>query len=667
MKGQQLLRFGLAALLVGAAILKLGWPDTRLDARHSTVLAGVAVAELALGVGILSRRAWHAATGSALVLFSVLVGFNVGQIAKGGLGAITVPCGCMGRAADPSRGAMLIVASIGLGFATLLGVGLGGRAGGQTRIRDKLVVILALLGLCGASLVSWSGLLAPSRSHAPSPPTTEPENLPRAPEPTPPPTLAARSPEHPPAEKLPPPAAPPPPRDLLVTVVEAGSGRPIEGAAVWTPEGGSSASTSVKGEARLSPGRNGEPFEVVARSRAGLWSRVSVPADSAAVTIEFSQEVSLSGSVRWADGSVAAGYKLKVMGTGSERAEDSSPTPQWSDRRIVFEILTDADGRFEVKGLGDENRVGVRSLEEHSTLLPPGLPDPGGAVWLTLPALDLNLTALAGFPSSVQFVDERSGGPVAGVEASIDWEPELSGYAKAQRLETPRARLWFIWPAERGTLAPLVSGHASARGFVAKKFEIRDRDRLEDGASVVRLVPDASGRLIILHPWGDGESMRQPQFSVFCDDKALTKDPVGQDVVPVAQESGKWVFAGLPAGTCRILCYGREIASKDLAPGEEATVQARLNEFSRVLLRPRRDGKPITGVLKLLTRGVGSVQAREVEVPENGTIELFPIPTGVLRVSLARSTEVSSPETVSLNIPGGGETVEVDVQMVTRR
>jgi len=453
--------------------------------------------------------------------------------------------------------------------------------------------------------------------------------------------------------------------ELLVSVFEAGSRRPLDGVAVWIASSGNRGTTSTAGEARLKLPDSDGPFEVVAKTKLGAWAHATVARSEESIILEVPQDLRLGGIIHWADGSVASDLPLKILGTGTERkGDDGDLTPAWSDRQVALDVTTDSEGHFEVLGLAEEVRVGVRSRDQKFMLLSSGLPDPSGTIWTTLPATDLHLIAVAGLRTSVDFVDDRTGGPVAGLETELDWPPGLTDYAKAQSLNRSKARLDFLWPLERGALTPMLTGHATARGFVPRNFELRGRP--ETGETVVRLVPDSSGRLTVLHPWGSAISMRKPQFSALCDDRAVNVDAVGRNVMPIAEESGKWVFAGLPSGRCVISCHGVEIASKDLAPGEEATVQADLGRFSRIVLRPRRDGKQLTGVVKLLTRGVGSLQARELELPESGTIDLFPIPVGVLRVSIARSTEVSSPETISIEVPGRAETVEMDVQMVPR-
>lgn len=662
MNVSRVVRFVLSTALIVAAVLKIGWPDPSIG-QYPSLIGWV---ELVLGIGLLLPRISDLAVWASFLFIFCLVGFGIGQIARTGLGTLSEPCGCLGAAVDPTRGVMLVIASLGLVLAAWLAFPPQPVERTESAGR-RPVAVLALLGFAVVLTLSWTGALGVPRvqvrasdTHGGMHASRDSEiNSPR---------LQGRSPverQTPPVVRPSVPTAPP---NLLVSVRDAASHRPLDGVSVWIAHSGHRATTSSSGEARL-PLESEGPHELLAVTPSGVWARTDVPEGANSAVVDVALDARLAGRVVSPDGEDLADFRMQVLSTGHGRTNDgTNSTPTWDERRVTLDVVTDSDGRFEVPGLAGEAMAGLHSLDDGVVLLPnASFPAASGTTWVMLPATNLELVAVSGLQSSIDFVDQQTGGPVADLAVSIDWPQELTAYSRAQALDLSHARMRFVWPLDRGT--PLaITGRATARGYTARTFELRERP--DDGKLIIRMAQDASGRLTVRHPWRGATSARRPTFAVYCDGRSITADALGRADVSTAQESGQWVFAGLPSGRCSVRCYGVEIAAADMAPGESASVQARLTDFSCVVLRLRRAAGPLSGIVRVITQGQDSslpLQARSrLELPEDGTIELFPIPAGTLKVTIDHSDVTTSPRPLIIEVPGGGETVAIDVGMVPR-
>jgi hypothetical protein len=659
----RIVRLTVAGMLLTASALKLGWFDGGPYASEGFYLP-IALAELALGIGLLIPRIWTASALGASILFFGFVGFGIGDIARSGIGMLSRPCGCLGAAVDPSRGVTLLVASVGLVLASWLHVRSTRRAGTVRSVLPGLGPLVFSVVL----VLSWVGVLGtPVRDERASTRTDASPHIMQASSAQSPPRLEGRPPEpaESPATVASPDQSPPEASPVLrVSVREAGTERALAGVAVWIPHGSARVVTSPDGEATIAL-ESALPTEVVALTPQGVWGHADVPADVTSVSIRIPTEVRLAGTVVWDDGTPARGFRLKVDAKGFDRpVEDVGNTPPWSERRVALDAETDNEGRFAVPGLSEETSAVLTSRDDHAQLLAGGMPGARGRVWAQLPAMELRLVAIAGLHSSVRFIDSRTGGAVGGLEANLDWPHELTAYAGTENVDSRRACVDFVWPVQRGSPIPALTGRASARGYVTRSFDLRASSDTRE--FVVELDPDASCRIVVRHPWGTAVSARSPQFSVYCDDSPVSVSDLGLHDTAAAEQDRSWVFAGLPPGRCSVRCFGVEIASAELTPGGSATVQAKLDSFSRLVLRPRRDGRPLTGTVKLVTSGIGRLEAREFELPGDGTIEMFPLPVGTLRVRVSRAGERSDPAALTIEVPGNGETVVVDVPMVPR-
>lgn len=658
------LRLLLAALLLGSAALKFAWPGSATGSQ-ATLYAAVAICEVLIGIGLLVRRTRSLSLLAASTLFLSFVALSLGQIASSGVGILAQRCDCLGRALSPNRGTMLIVAGSGLALASWLASRhTGQREGGAL---GRASTALGLVAAVAAFALGWGGVLLSSVSvprqeqEGAAPPA---EQSPAATQPTP--MLVGRrvepnrEPVRAPAETGVPPA-------LVVFVRESGSARPITGVQVWIPGSSERAITDESGQARLTVGSEA-PFDVLGITPQGVWLRTAVERDQTTAVLELAPDVRLAGRVTWIDGAPAAGLKLRVHGVGYDAPQDAGlVAPAWNQRRVVLDTLTDEAGKFEIAGLHEQS-VAISSADELAVLAPAGgIPGHTGMLWTQLPATDLRLRALAGRPATLALVTEASGDPVSGggLDIAFDWGSGHEDYARVQDLNTRTGRVAFTWPIRGGTPVARLSGSASAQGYTARTFELEYQpDRL---AFVVAMSTDASCSLRVLHPWGSSTSARVPTFAVYCDDRTVMLASIGRPLQQAAEVAGSWVFAGLPPGRCSVQCNGVEIAAADLPIGGSVTTQARLDAFSRVVLRPKRDGRPLSGRVRLVTRGIVPLQAADLDLSPEGTLEVFPVPVGKLSVTISRSTEVSDPKNLEVEVPGNGETIAIDVVMIPRR
>ena len=501
---------------------------------------------------------------------------------------------------------------------------------------------------------------------APAPPA--PADIPPAP-PVAPPPLAAPPvrPSAPPQAPTPAAPAPAPVARVEVRVVDRGSRRAIERAAVWLPGGEHPETTDPDGTAVL-PRTPAAATEVVARAPSGAWGRAPLAPEATSVVVEIRDDRRLSGTVTWVTGERAAGYRLRVHGTGAELAEaDAEPTPAWSGRRVSHVVETDASGRFVVSGLDDEGGCALSGDDARGPLLQrDGPPPKGGLLWFALDGADeLALWAVPGTRREVEFVDDESGFPVGSdLEVRAEWPFASAVYERTAIVALRRAAWSFVWPSTRGAPVPRLAGVATCRGYAETSFVV---EAAEDGAHAlrVRMRRDGTAQLRVRHPFGPGRSVRGTSFSVYVDDRPFAVGPVGRGM-PAAEAPGLWVFAGLPAGRCSIRCHDREIAAATLSAGETATVSALVDAFAEVVLRPTLRGRPVTGPVRLISSGSFPLQVADVDVDPDGTLRLYPLPAGKLVVELSRSTLRSEPPELTVPLTGGGARIEQPVVFVAR-
>jgi hypothetical protein len=105
-----------------------------------------------------------------------------------------------------------------------------------------------------------------------------------------------------------------------------------------------------------------------------------------------------------------------------------------------------------------------------------------------------------------------------------------------------------------------------------------------------------------------------------------------------------------------------------LAPGAVLQVKPKLENFSRIVLRPTQEGLPVRGQMRLTVQGLGGggFQVTDVDAGDDGVISLFPVPVGELKLGLSTSASVSEPRRIVVTASGGGRALPIPVAMVAR-
>ena len=661
-------RHALGLLLLVSGVVKLVWPDAQGGDVSPVAYQAVSVVEVLLGLGLLALRTASIAVRGALLLFLSLVGFNVGWTLEKGVGALRGGCGCLGSSVEPSRGTMLIVSSCCLIAAAWLSGTLADRRAARASsagwvLRPVMFGLALLLGWAG--LPAWMSTSATTHGNSSGDELAADQEKSSAPEEVallegqPELTLRAHT-EHTPV--VPTPSTPT--RVLQVLVVDDDSGEAVEGVQVWVPGFGLGKRTSRAGRATLAL-PDTHATEVLGRTEDGLWLRTPVSAEATTASLRVPSEVRLSGRVSWLDGQPAAGLKLRVNGMGAELAERSElENPTWRERSVSLVVTTRPDGRFEIRGLG-ERTVSISSAKAGTTLL--ARRGARGQVWTNLPALDIDITAVTGSPAQVQFVDEGSGDPVGqSFSAKFEWGVEVQGYAATVQKSGPESRLSFVWPQLRSSPLSVLRGRVTCPGYETRSFKLSATDHPDKRHTVTLRALAEVCRLRIKNPWSGIESVWDPQLTITCDGAPVQSVRPG-GVLSAVRAHDAWVVANLPQGKCVVRSGGHEFAVAQLQSGTTREVMANVANFSYLILRIQRNGRPIQGRVKVSLRGFGSYRVKEVVVDPEGRLHLYPVPRGKLSVTIARDNEVSHPSKLAINVPGGGTKHEIDVPLRLRQ
>jgi hypothetical protein len=289
------------------------------------------------------------------------------------------------------------------------------------------------------------------------------------------------------------------------------------------------------------------------------------------------------------------------------------------------------------------------------------------SVTTSLPNLELGLKAAPGQWVDLDFVDAESGDPVGErLVVRLDFgEEDGSAYERTVAQDRRVSRVRFLWPHRAG-----VPGRVRCTASIPFFQEI-DTSLDEPGSSariVVKMqrVATQNGVLRVRNPWPRLESVWHPNFRLYCNASLVGADRPDPSVSASLAEDA-WVFADVPPGQCTVKCNDLDFAFAVVGSGQTVTVDPILDQISHLILRPRFQGERLRGTVRVTLRGWGiGMQLSEVSVTEEGELHVIPALKGKAILGISQGEFVSDPAKLTIDVPGRGEIVVMDVEMRKR-
>lgn len=624
-------------LLLVAGVTKVILPAQTALASRWMFLVGIA--EIFVGMLCLLPSLRRPGLQLASLMLLAFVGFNLAYV-LGGDG--DQACGCYGRVHDTSHAQALLVAGVMLGACALAQAPcLDSRPPGWPR---RILPAIALL----AGLVAAIG--GPDSAEPRERPRLEPGRSGPAAVPLPAlegPRLLSRGPSD---EE--------PRQEHLLVRITTPARKPAEGVHVWWEPSGATdvirVATDSQGTARLTP--QSQDRRLVGHVPNGPWLSAVVPADSREVELTLPDEIVLLGTVLDPFDNPMPGMRLRVAGTigASDPTRMALQAPSYGLRAESADLVTDAQGRFEVRGWESAKATLVSQTPGVRLLSPRGY-------WSTeLPRHGLTVRAARVLRTTFQCRDMLTKMPVPPpIRLELEDWPEGVGAALVQ---ANQATGWITVDALQEPSDHRCRVSVAARNYATSGLDFRAGapDTLQDQTLWMTRKQEAAPTCDLLVDWPI------PFAGVRW---ASSLDLVAADAVVdrmVIKESSTWILPQAPTGRYDLVYLGQTIArGVELPAGGTVRVVGNLEAFVRVELELcGPDGLPVIGLFAVAvgSNGMGG-GGGEYTASERGIIDLGYCAPGRLSVFVGRSTHSSADHVAIEIVPGQQSPLRVRVEM----
>lgn len=448
------------------------------------------------------------------------------------------------------------------------------------------------------------------------------------------------------------------------------SGTMVEGVQAWWDGGGSlsadAASVAVavprEGVEIALPARGGG--RLVGRCAEGAWASCVVAEGQLNAKLEFSESISVSGTLRQRSGAPFQGFELEVAGRGSETpARLEAVAPPYALRAERVRVRTDGEGKFSVRGLTSRS-VTLRPVRPDMELARTDAWGPRRGVVVNTPAVNVELVAFAARRLKLSIRDDETGLPVpAPLDLQVSpWPEGLTGACLIA--DGVRSAAELLWPTDAQD-GGSVSLECKAPGYASASVSLNPLSIPLGEEYVIRLHPTdelrGSLRLGVPAAWSDPPNVLR-----------VTMTPQGSDAgisCNVVRIGGEWIVPSVPPGRYDLSFAGvRLLADVRVEAGRVVSIQVPASAaLVRLWAVPRFLGQPVAGTFGFqvmagprgLWGGVGIVQ-------DSGLLDLGLHAAGdKLVVNVTRDGEISAPTIVVVQAAEDGA-MRVEIPLLER-
>lgn len=326
-------------------------------------------------------------------------------------------------------------------------------------------------------------------------------------------------------------------------------------------------------------------------------------------------------------------------------------------------IVTDTEGRFEVRGLTSKS---VRILPEDPALelARPGNLAVARGLYVPLPARGVVVTLFPGRRAVLHFRDDLTGLPLAPpVRLSLDPLP-IGLNENCLIFDGQRSSAELIWPVD-GVLEADVALSCESPGYERAIISLNTSALLGDHPITVHLRRSAEARgslrLRIPGEWRYAPNVLRLALQARGGEKPIT--------CKVVQVGGEWIVPDVPPGHYDVMLAGVRLLSgvRVVADDVQALDVPLSADLVSIAVRPTYYGSQVSGEFgfTVATPSLG-VWGGRGEVTASGVIPLGLYPSGdKLIVNVSREGEVSAP-TVILARSNAPATITVEVPLLER-